>query len=207
MSGPTAAGAPMVNPFSTRFTRPGAIVPLDDEGVPLDMDSLLARLALLGGSGSIEGLHGRGKTTALLALADHASRHGLAVIVLRVRSIRDLAEVCRSLIQLPPGGTLFVDGWESLGRMPGLVIRLLVGLRGCHLVVTSHGPAGLPVLMQCRTSPRLLRMILTHLPASVAALGTQDVDEAFFRHQGNLRESLYDLYDRFEWYTRSCGMV
>jgi hypothetical protein len=206
MSVTTAACVLRVNPFSTRFTRPGAIVPLDDEGVPLDLDSLLARLATLGGSGSIEGLHGRGKTTALLALADHAARHGLAVAVLRVRSVRDLAEACRSLIRLPPEGTLFVDGWESLGRVPGLLIRLLVGLRACHLVVTSHGPAGLPVLIRCRTSPRLLRMILTHLPASAATLDAQDVDAAFFRHQGNLRESLYDLYDRFERCTRSCGM-
>lgn len=206
MRATTPACAPRVNPFATRFTRPGAIVPLDGEGVPLDLDSLLARLATLGGSGSIEGLHGRGKTTALLALADHAARHGRAVAVLRVRSVRDLAEVCRSLIRLAPGGTLFVDGWESLGRIPGRVIRLLVGLRACHLVVTSHGPAGLPVLMQCRTSPRLLRMILTHLPATAATLDGQEVDEAFFRHQGNLRESLYDLYDRFEWCTRSCGM-
>ena len=192
------AYAPRSNPFATRFTRPGILAPLDAVGAPLDLDGVLERLVALGGSCSIEGLHGRGKTTALLALANRADHRGLAVAVQRVRSIRDLVRVCCSLIRLPPGGTLFIDGWESLGWFSCRLVRLLVTLHARHLVVTSHRPSGLPLLMQCRTSPRLLTMLVAHLPDHGPMIDARDVDDAFDRHGGNLRESLYDLYDRFE---------
>lgn len=194
---------PRSNPFATRFTRPGALAPLDADGHPLDLDALLDRLGSLGGSGSIEGLHGRGKTTTLLALADRAERRGLAVTVRRVRSVRDLADLLRGLMRMPTGGTLFIDGWESLGWLPCRLIRLIAVLRSCRLVVTSHGPAGLPLLLSCCTSPRLLSMILAQLPTATPAIQDRDVGEVFLRHGGNLRDALYDLYDRFEWRTRA----
>ena len=191
-------GLPRVNPFATRYTRPGALPPLHTDGMPLDLDALLTRLESLGGSGAIEGLHGRGKTTTLLALIERASSRGMAVESLRVRSMRDLPVVCRSMARQSPGSTLFVDGWESLGRLPCLLVRGLARLWGCRLVVTSHGPAGLPRLLECRTSPGLLRTLLARLPASGDVIGAADVDGAFSGHAGNLREALYDLYDRFE---------
>ena len=203
MADSTADYAPRRNPFATRFTRPGALVPLDADGNRLDLDALLDRLGSLGGSGSIEGLHGRGKTTTLLALAERAERRGLAVTVRRVRSVRDLAELWRGLMRMPTGGTLFIDGWESLGWFPCRLIRLVAVLRACRLVVTSHGRAGLPVLLSCRTSPRLLSMILAQLPTAAPAIEDRDIGEAFLRHGGNLRDALYDLYDRFESRTRS----
>lgn len=203
MADSTPDPTPRSNPFATRFTRPGALAPLDADGNPLDLDALLDRLGSLGGSGSIEGLHGRGKTTTLLALADRAERRGLAVTVRRVRSVRDLAELSRGLMRMPTGGALFIDGWESLGWLPCRLIRLVAVLRSCRLVVTSHGPAGLPVLLSCRTSPRLLSMILAQLPTAAPAIQDRDVGEVFLRHGGNLRDALYDLYDRFEWRTRS----
>lgn len=204
MNAPTPNSAVRSNPFATRFTRPGVVAPLDVDGVPLDLDALLDRLATLGGSGSIEGLHGRGKTTALLALAARAAFRGLAVHVCRVRSMRDLAMVCRSLCRLPAGGTLFIDGWESLGGVCCGLIRMLATVRARRLVVTSHRPSGLPLLLACRTSRRLLAGILARLPDPDGAIDDRDVGEAFLRHDGNLREALYDLYDRFERRVRSC---
>jgi hypothetical protein len=193
-----APGTARVNPFATRFTRPGALPPLHADGTPLDLDALLARLESLGGSGAIEGLHGRGKTTTLLALAERAASRGMAVDCLRVRFLGDVPVVCRRVARLSPGSTLFVDGWESLGRLPCLLVRGLARLRGCRLVVTSHDPAGLPRLLECRTSPGLLATLVARLPESGDVIGAADVDEAFGEHSGNLRDALYDLYDRFE---------
>lgn len=139
----------------------------------------------------------------LLALAERASVRGMAVESLRIRSIRDMPAVCRSMARLAPGSTLFVDGWESLGRLPCLLVRGLARLRGCRLVVTSHGPTGLPRLLECRTSPGLLATLVARLPESGDVIGTADVDEAFSRHSGNVRDALYDLYDRFERRSRS----
>lgn len=203
MTEPAAAFPPRSNPFATRFTRPGAIAPLDAAGSPIDLDEVLGRLTALGGSGSIEGLHGRGKTTVLLALAGRACVRGQAVTVRRVRSVFDLDGIFRDLVRLPIGGTLFIDGWESLGWFPCHLTRCLAAFRGCRLVVTSHRPSGLPRVMWCRTSPRLLAKIVAQLPDPGAVIDAHDVGEAFDRHGGDLRESLYDLYDRFERRARS----
>jgi hypothetical protein len=64
--------------------------------------------------------------------------------------------------------------------------------------VTSHQPAGLPVLWRCETTPDLLRAIIARLPDHGGLVDDADIAAAFHRHGGNLRESLYDLYDRVE---------
>jgi hypothetical protein len=61
----------------------------------------------------------------------------------------------------------------------------------------------LPRLLECRTSPGLLATLVARLPESGDVIGTADVDEAFSRHSGNVRDALYDLYDRFERRSRS----
>ena len=45
---------------------------------------------------------------------------------------------------------------------------------------------------------RLLRAIVAALPDHGGLIQDEDLTAAFARHGGNLRESLSDLYDRFE---------
>lgn len=187
---------PPGNPFATRFTRPGAVPPLDCRGRPLDVAALTARLRTLPAA-AIVGPHGHGKTTLLLAIAAAWAADGLPVALVRVRGWADVLKALATIARAAADALVCIDGWESLGpgRWP---LRRIARLLGRKLVVTSHGPAGLPLLHACDTSHKLLRAIVGHLPDHGGRIEAADVTTAFARHGGDLRESLCDLYDRYE---------
>jgi hypothetical protein len=184
------------NPFATRYTRPGSLPPLDRHGCPLDLAALIARLDGLEAA-ALEAPHGHGKSTLLLALAAALDAVGRPTTIVRVRGWKDAWAACCAVVTAPRRTAVFVDGWEQLGLV-AFPLRLVArGLRRM-LLVTSHRPAGLPVLWRCETTPDLLRAIIARLPDHGGLVDDADVAEAFHRHGGNLRESLYDLYDRVE---------
>jgi len=185
-----------VNPFSTRFIRPGRVRPLDAAGLPLPLDSL-SREARRHRICALVGGHGSGKSNLLNALATTLARE---VVVHRVgvRSVGDVAVLVRTMWSAGGGAIVCVDGWERLGW---IVRRLMPGvarLRGCRLLVTAHRAGGLPVLVHCATSLELLAGVIAELPPAALGLGPAERAAAFARHAGNLRETLLDLYDRFE---------
>lgn len=186
------------NPFATRHTRPGAIVPLDERGRARNLEKLLAVIARLGGSAAITGPHGTGKSTLLVALANVLADRGERVTSLRVRSPSDLGGVIGGLNRMPAGGILCLDGWERLGRLASLLVVLWARRRGVRLIVTNHRPGLLPTIVQTRGTLPLLAEIVERLPSDGGLLTSADLSAAFARHQGNLRESLADLYDRVE---------
>jgi hypothetical protein len=187
---------PPGNPFATRFTRPGAVPPLDRDGRPLDIATLVGRLQSLG-SAAVVGPHGHGKTTLLVALAEALAAAGQAVRLVRARGWADLPATLAAIGGPPAGTWICVAGWESLG--PGRwLLQRAARLLSRRLLVTSHGAAGLPVLHACETSGDLLAAIVARLPDRGDRIGTADVTAAFARHGGDLRASLFDLYDRYE---------
>ena len=193
-----AATRPPVNPFATRWTRPGRITPRDARGRPLDVVGLLDRLAGLGGSGAVEGPHGSGKTTLLSALAAELEHDGRLAALVRTRSWRDVALVLQIVWRARPGATVCVDSWEAIGVVPGMIVRGLARWKRCGLIVTSHWSTGLPLLWRCETSTELLTQIIASLPDEGGRMGAGDIRRTFERHSGNLRECLLDLYDTFE---------
>jgi len=190
------------NPFSTRHTRPGSIAPLDATGRPVDLDALLDRLHGLGGTAAIVGPHGSGKSTLLTHLAAALERQGGRAPRIRLHSWADAAAVWMALRRARPGDTICIDSWECTGRLFGTLLRVVARSTGRSLLVTSHRRGGFPEVARCTTSPALLQSIVGGLPDHELWLGSlvraADIDEAFAHHGGNLRESLYELYDRFE---------
>jgi hypothetical protein len=184
------------NPFATRYTRPGAIPPLDTGGRPLDLESLAKALSAAGAA-ALQGAHGHGKTTLLVALADTLAAAGRRVRVLRMRGVREAWEAVVALAVEPAETAVFVDGWERLG-VGGRALAALARHRRGPLLVTAHAPVGLPVLRHCTTSVAMLRAIVARLPDHGGLIDDDDVARAFHRHGGDLRESLADLYDRVE---------
>lgn len=184
------------NPFASRYTRPGAVVPLDCRARPIDLDCLIGRLGRLGAA-AIAGPHGHGKSTLLLAVADKLAAAGTPVTLVRVRRRRDARGVAGAIAAAPRGAAVLVDGWEGLGWLGG---PLAVAARclGRTLLVTTHRAVGLPVLWRCRTSLAVLRGIVARLPDHGGSITAADLDAAYRRHGGNLRDSLSDLYDRVE---------
>jgi energy-coupling factor transporter ATP-binding protein EcfA2 len=194
--------APVSNPFSTRFTRPGRIGPRDDAGQCVDVDRLLERLQDLGGTAAIVGPHGSGKSTLLVHLAEAIERRGGQSPRIRLHSWRDASAAWTAIRQSAAGGTVCIDSWECIGQPTRILLRVAARLSGCGLVVTAHRGAGMPELIRCGTSARLLHAIVRSLPDHTGWHGTlireADIEAAFVKHGGNLRESLYELYDRFE---------
>lgn len=187
---------PPGNPFATRFTRPGAVPPLDARGRPLDVAALIAQLPCRGPA-AIVAPHGHGKTTLLVAIAAAVAAAGRPVQLVRVRRWADAVAALAAVVAAPAGGLVCIDGWESLG--PGCwPLRQAARRLGRRLLVTSHGPAGMPVLWRCDTSPELLRAIIARLPDHGGRIVAEEIDAAFRRHAGDLRATLYDLYDRYE---------
>lgn len=194
--------APVSNPFATRFTQPGRIEPLDAMGRPVDTDMLLTRLRSLGGAAAIVGPHGSGKSTLLMHLADAIEARGERAPRIRLRSMHDVRAAWGAIRQAAHGGTACIDSWECM-RLPARYgLQVAAHLLGSGLLVTTHRSAGLPVLVQHATNAVVLRAIARGLPDHASWHGklitTSDIEEAFVKHGGNIRESLYELYDRFE---------
>ena len=192
----------MVNPFSTRHTRPGCIVPLDGDGAPLDVGTLLERLRDVGGTGAIVGPHGSGKSGLLLHLAETLEARGTRVRRVRLRTSRDAWQAVGAIRSAGRSGTVCLDGWECLAAPVRGLLRLLSWAAGCGLIVTAHRRGRLPVLATCRTSVALLDSIVGRLPGKAVWYGTlirpEDVRSAYERRRGDVREALYELYDVFE---------
>jgi hypothetical protein len=158
-------------------------------------EELLDRFAALGYRAAIVGPHGRGKTTLLEDLAPRLEALGFRIrsITLHTGDRRLSREHRKALFQgLSPRDLLCVDGAEQLARIGWL--SLLSRSQGAGgLLITSHRPGLLPTLLDCETSPELLAGIVRDL------LGREidGSEELFAKHDGNLREALRAMYDRW----------
>lgn len=192
------------NPFSTRWTRPGAIpYQFSERDSP---EQLLQRLAGAGWRGAIVGPHGTGKSTLVHTLLPFLECAGRKPLLIQLhggeRRLRLSGQEWR---KLGAGSILIVDGYEQLSRMSRVIVRSRCYLRDCGLLVTAHTDAGLPILVRTTGSEDTLQQLIAeHLPPHGGCIMPADIRDVFDRHQGNLREALFDLYDRFE--SRRAGL-
>jgi hypothetical protein len=185
------------NPFTTRHTRPGRLPPLDESGRPRDLGAVLAAVRRSPAT-AIVGPHGTGKSTLLAAVHAELEAAGQAADLRQLRRRRDGLALLATVLLTRQGQALCVDGWERLGAIGAATVRLAAGIRGCQLVVTSHHPTGMPTIVRTAGTLPLLAAIVARLPDHDGLITGSDLAESFARHGGNLRDSLGDLYDRFE---------
>ncbi|MEI6239299.1 MAG: hypothetical protein WCR51_02810 [Planctomycetia bacterium] len=200
------AHEPLRNPFCTRSIRAGRIPSLDASGRPVNPADMLAALERLDGAAALVGPHGSGKSTLLWHIAGALEARGQRVERVRLHRRWDLVSLVRAVVRGAGGGTVCVDSWERLGRPWADAVRWFARACGARLLVTAHGPGPLPTLWACRTSPALLAAIVAQLPNGgglVAPQREQQIEEAFRRAAGDIREALFLLYDRFEEQTRA----
>lgn len=212
----------MSNPFATRYTRPGAIDYLFDRGQSLD--ALVGRLRDHGWWGAILGPHGSGKSTLLAALAPALETAGRRVVRLMISPVaaegsgfgvqrseekepftrqRAVAwiqpsEAYQAAADQAPDAALqlVVDGYEQLSWWTRRRIESLCRTREAGLLVTAHQSVGLPVLLTTEPSLALAQQIVERLlPDGETCITPDDVAAAFARCGGNLRETLFALFD------------
>jgi hypothetical protein len=186
------------NPFCARRLRPGANPYLFPAGQ--DVAALLERLRQNGWWGQIIGAHGSGKSSLLAALIPAIGQAGRQVRLFELHDgQRKLPPEVYRGGAISPESVLVVDGYEQLSRWSRLRTRQYCGRRRCGLIVTAHAPVGLPDLF--RTSPTLQvvqEVVARLLQGRPAAWTAQELSDRFERHQGNVRELLFELYDLYD---------
>lgn len=191
---PTTAG----NPFSSRHVRPGAVPFVFPEGAAAQ--DLVERLRAAGWRGQVVGPHGSGKSALVAALVPALEAAGRQVFLCELRAgQRRLPRDFPSAHARAGHAVVVVDGYEQLSAWGRFRLRRACASAGLGLVVTAHGPAGLPDLLRLAPDPALARRIVEWLlRGAEVRIAPEEVDAAFAARQGDLREMLFDLYDLFE---------
>ena len=183
------------NPFATCWTRPGAIPFLfSDENTA---ERLVERLAAQNWLGEIVGPHGSGKSTLLAALVPVLERAGRRVFHFALRDGQRLLP--RDAWRRERFALRIIDGYEQLGWLHRL--RLKIERRGGAggLLITSHRPTGLPPLIGLSPDRAVVERIVARLRQQAPTPVTcADIAASYACHAGNVREILFELYDRHE---------
>jgi hypothetical protein len=189
---------PSENPFCTKRVRPGAVPFLFPDGH--NAETLIRRLQQNGWWGQIVGAHGAGKSALLATLIpaiESAGRHAFLVELHdgQRRLPRDFDRDCRH----QPATVIVVDGYEQLSRWRRWRLKRHCRRHGWGLLVTAHAHVGLLDLCQIAATPDLAQQIVGQLmDGRVSPFTATELAECFARHGGNLRETLFDLYDLYE---------
>jgi hypothetical protein len=188
------------NPFATRRVRPGAIPYLFPAGE--DAAGVVERLRANGWRGQIVGPHGSGKSTLLAALLPELRRVGRVplLVALHDGQCRLPPGVNDQLEALPRGAAIaIIDGYEQLSLWSRFWLEWCCRRRGAGLLVTAHQPVGLPALVQTAVTPETAWRVVEHLlPGPHRSITAADVTARLGAWAGNLREVLFELYDRHE---------
>lgn len=199
------------NPFSTRNVKPGMIPFLG-----LDASSILEMATKLMESHAmtqIVGPHGAGKTTLTFAIQDQlnqlAAAAGKKLIVRRFtvgagKSIRSI----QGTVPIDDGrngdaSLLFVvDGIERMGFLQQLGFLNHCRTHDYRLLATTHRPLkNLQVIHRIDSKAETLVQLVAYLSSELqgqAGFRKSDLECLFNEQNGDLRECLMQLYDRFE---------
>jgi ABC-type branched-subunit amino acid transport system ATPase component len=188
------------NPFATCWTRPGAIPFHFQTGETAS--SLIAKLAAHNWRATIIGPHGSGKTTLLESLKPTLIAAGRSVHTVSLQNGQ------RRLPPLPShqgsNFLLVIDGYEQLSRLERIEILSWSYLTRIGLLVTSHARTFLPTLIRLAPNLALVEELVADLSAKVSTTITPaDVAASHACHGSNVREILFDLYDRHEQQRRA----
>jgi hypothetical protein len=185
------------NPFSTRCVRPGIIAYQFPAGV--DAAILLERLRAGGWRGQIVGPHGSGKSTLLATLLPLLSDAGRDPLLVTLHDgERSLAAHRATLAKAGPRTIVIVDGYEQLAPWNQWRLRWGCRRRGQGLIVTAHKTVGLPLLAETAVDAATAVRVFETLVPSPTLVTRDDLQSALAAHPGNLRETLFDLYDLYE---------
>lgn len=191
------ASLPTTNPFASVRIRPGAIEFVFRAGESAAL--LVDRLKANGWRGQIVGPHGTGKSTLLESLLPVISAAGRQIVRVPLAG----REVDLSPLQTEDetrGATIFViDGFEQLNLPRRLVWRWYCWWRNCGLLVTTHRDLGLPMLTTTTVDDGLAqRVVKILLHGDDGAIQPAEVTKLLQLHHGNLRDTLFALYDIYE---------
>ncbi len=180
------------NPFGVECIQRIRYRPLDTT-----FEQILVRLDRLNYRGAIVGPEGSGKTTLLEDLQAALEHRGFATRMVFVNDTRPFTDTaCRHLLsELPPDEIVLLDGADAVTPASWRLLRHRTIQHARGLVITTHRSRRLPTLIDCHTTPALLRDIVADLLPSGQDLAPDLLNRLFHVHHGNLRDCLRALYD------------
>jgi energy-coupling factor transporter ATP-binding protein EcfA2 len=187
-----------VNPFATCWTRPGALPFRFNNGQ--SVEQLLTTLADQKWRGAIIGPHGSGKSTLLESLKPAIIATGRRVQAISLRDgQRRLPSDFVAASASNSDTILIIDGYEQLGWPARLQLWHHSRSIGAGLLVTSHTPVRIPTLIRVAPDRRLVDQLVGDLCSELSTTITRaDIAASHACHGSNVREILFDLYDRHE---------
>lgn len=167
-------------------------------------DRLLARLHELNYRAAIVGPEGSGKTTLLEDLQQILQNKGIRTTLVFVNdtALFDSPACRRLLAELTRDQIVLLDGADLIRRSDWSLLKRHTITHAYGLVITSHQRGLLPTLIECSTSPALLKDIVTDLLPPGRTISAEFLDSLYERHAGNLRACLRELYDHYAEDTR-----
>lgn len=181
------------NPFSGSRFAPGVLPWI--EKTPNELDELLTRALAMPHHHQILGPHGSGKSTLLIHLERRAWQRGLTT--LRVRGSQ--CSLVSLMMKEPKVDVLLIDEVEELGSFAtSKAILLLRWLRAKSLIVSTHRDLGFSTLVRRSVDVGLARELVRALDPDHHHHASTDLGLLLTKHNGNLRELFFDLYDRSE---------
>ncbi len=157
-------------------------------------DELLSRLESLHYRAAIVGADGTGKTTLIEDIARRLTEQGLSCRSIFVTmDIPAPSGQIEKILEGDPFDVLLIDGADHLKRFVWRRIKRKINRRNMGLVITSHRPHMLPTLIECSTTPKLLKEIVAGLSRQTANI--EPIENLYHRHRGNIRNALRELYD------------
>lgn len=192
-------GPAALNPFATRYVRPGALRFSFPPGT--DARSLVARLRRQLWRGQILGPHGSGKSTLLQTLIPELQEAGRDVRFAALHSGQRRWPFSSAETRTwRPETLIIVDGYEQLGWLARLRLSRLCRISRAGLLITCHRPASLPLLWQTATSLDLARELAARLLDGHQSQRVSDsgVVQAYGNCGGDLRECFFQLYDLYD---------
>ncbi|HWB01191.1 MAG TPA: hypothetical protein VG713_22030, partial [Pirellulales bacterium] len=173
------------------------------------VDRLIANFWSSGGRGQIVGAHGSGKSTLLRAMLGRFEESGHATVLIELHSHQ------RRLPMLPrlpasPGRppVVAIDGFEQLGAYSSWRVARWCKRRNHGLLLTTHRRHAmpfallgvrLPVLYHTRPTLALVHEIVRALVDDRDnRINSVDVEQSLAQHPGDVRETLFRLYELYE---------
>jgi energy-coupling factor transporter ATP-binding protein EcfA2 len=182
------------NPFAAQRLQTIRYRPLNTT-----LDQILVRLHELNYRAAIIGPEGSGKTTLLEDLQQLLERKdwGTRLIFVNDTSRFDSPACRRLLAELTRDQIVLLDGADLIRRSDWSLLKRHTITHAYGLVITSHRRGLLPTLIECSTTPALLKALVSELLPRGRPIPAESLDRLYARHQGNLRACLRELYDLY----------
>jgi hypothetical protein len=105
----------------------------------------------------------------------------------------------RARVRAERANLIVVDGYEQLGRLSRVALHMYCRWARVGLLVTAHEDVGLPTLVHIEPDVHVTQAVVEQLLAREPTSISRDaVRQCFTSANGNIRETLFALYDRYE---------